>query len=245
MSFNLVGKQLRTHYHNTFIPKIQGVFLISREDTAVISENALAKQVDIFYHDDTTVTYGGKWRVVKAEDIMWYLRSGDMVCEVTLRNDQHGNWYINAGRRPVYGHINLFPEHPLRGKNIPTGPRFPDMHEAYDKGLIGIAEKVAEEKGIRLVHGVYLGTQGPTYETPAEYKAYHMLGGDAIGMSTVPEVIVARHCGIKVFGISIITNIGLSDTPTEATHEEVQEAANQAQPRMAEIFRGIIQNADI
>jgi purine-nucleoside phosphorylase len=119
------------------------------------------------------------------------------------------------------------------------------MHEAYDKGLISIAEKVAEEKGIRLVHGVYLGTQGPTYETPAEYKAYHMLGGDAIGMSTVPEVIVARHCGIKVFGISIITNIGLSDTPTEATHEEVQEAANQAQPRMAEIFRGIIQNADI
>ena len=145
----------------------------------------------------------------------------------------------------ITDHINLFPEHPLRGKNIPTGPRFPDMHEAYDKGLIGIAENVAEEKGIRLVHGVYLGTQGPTYETPAEYKAYHMLGGDAIGMSTVPEVIVARHCGIKVFGISIITNIGLSDTPTEATHEEVQEAANQAQPRMAEIFRGIIQNADI
>ena len=119
----------------------------------------------------------------------------------------------------ITDHINLFPEHPLRGKNIPTGPRFPDMHEAYDKGLISIAEKVAEEKGIRLVHGVY--------------------------MSTVPEVIVARHCGIKVFGISIITNIGLSDTPTEATHEEVQEAANQAQPRMAEIFRGIIQNADI
>ena len=145
----------------------------------------------------------------------------------------------------ITDHINFFPENPLRGKNMPTGPRFPDMHEAYDKGLIKIAEEVAKEKGIRLVHGVYFGTQGPAYETPAEYKAYHILGGDAIGMSTVPEVIVARHCGIRVFGISIITNMGLSDTPTEASHEEVQEAANQAQPKMAEIFRGIIEHANI
>jgi purine-nucleoside phosphorylase len=119
------------------------------------------------------------------------------------------------------------------------------MHEAYNKELIKIAEDVAKEKGIRLVHGVYFGTQGPAYETPAEYKAYHTMGADAVGMSTVPEVIVARHCGIRVFGISIITNMGISDNPETATHEEVQEAANQAQPRMAEIFRGIIQNADI
>ena len=132
----------------------------------------------------------------------------------------------------ITDHINLFPEHPLRGKNIPTGPRFPDMHEAYDKGLIRIAEKVAEEKGIHLVHGVYLGTQGPTYETPAEYKAYHMMGADAVGMSTVPEVIVARHCGIKVFGVSVITNMGISDEAEKATHEEVQEVGNSVQPRM-------------
>ncbi|MBQ0073204.1 MAG: purine-nucleoside phosphorylase [Prevotella sp.] len=140
----------------------------------------------------------------------------------------------------ITDHINFFPEHPLRGKNFPTGPRFPDMHEAYDKGLRDMADKIAEEKGIRVVHGVYFGLSGPTYETPAEYRAYSMMGADAIGMSTVPEVIVARHCGIKVFGISVITNIGLSDNPTEATHEEVQEAANNAQPKMTEIMRCMI-----
>ena len=140
----------------------------------------------------------------------------------------------------ITDHINFFPEHPLRGKNFPTGPRFPDMHEAYDKGLRDLAEEVAKENGIRLVHGVYFGLQGPTYETPAEYRAYHMLGGDAIGMSTVPEVIVARHCGIKVFGISVITNMGLADVATEASHEEVQEAANSAQPRMTTLIRGMI-----
>lgn len=140
----------------------------------------------------------------------------------------------------ITDHINFFPEHPLRGKNLPTGPRFPDMHEAYDRKLIALADRIAEEKGIRVVHGVYFGLQGPTYETPAEYRAYSMLGADSIGMSTVPEVIVARHCGIKVFGISIITNMGLSDEPTEATHEEVQEAANNAQPRMTMIMREMI-----
>lgn len=140
----------------------------------------------------------------------------------------------------IKDHINFFPEHPLRGKNIPQGPRFPDMHEAYDKQLIAMADAIAEEKGIRVVHGTYFGVQGPSYETPAEYRAYHMLGGDSVGMSTVPEVIVARHCGIRVFGISIITNMGISDTPVEATHEEVQEAANNAQPRMTTIMREMI-----
>ncbi len=140
----------------------------------------------------------------------------------------------------IEDHINFFPEHPLRGKNIPTGPRFPDMHEPYDKELIALANQIAEEKGIRVVHGTYFGVQGPSYETPAEYRAYHTLGGDAVGMSTVPEVIVARHCGIKVFGISIITNMGISDTPVVATHEEVQEAANNAQPLMTTIMREMI-----
>lgn len=136
----------------------------------------------------------------------------------------------------ITDHINFFPEHPLRGKNLPTGPRFPDMHEAYDHELIAKADAIAAEKGIRVVHGTYIGVQGPTYETPAEYKAYHMLGADAVGMSTVPEVIVARHCGIKVFGMSIITNMGISDNPVAATHEEVTEAANAAQPRMTAIM---------
>lgn len=140
-------------------------------------------------------------------------------------------------------HINFFPEHPLHGKNFPTGPRFPDMHEAYDKSLRQLADNIAKEKNIRVVHGVYVGVQGPTFETPAEYAMYHRLGGDAVGMSTVPEVIVARHCGIKVFGMSIITDLGIEGKPVEVSHEEVQEAANKAQPLMTEIMREIIKRS--
>ncbi len=140
-------------------------------------------------------------------------------------------------------HINIFPEHPLRGKNFPTGPRFPDMHEAYDKKLRDLADEIAKEKGIEIQHGVYIGVQGPTFETPAEYRMYHKLGADAVGMSTVPEVIVARHCGIKVFGISIITDLGGFDVPVEVSHEEVQVAANAAQPKMTEIMREMIRRS--
>ena len=137
-------------------------------------------------------------------------------------------------------HINLFPEHPLHGKNFPTGSRFPDMHEAYDKALRNEADSIAEEKGIGVKHGIYVGVQGPTFETPAEYRMYHLLGGDAVGMSTVPEVIVAHHCGISIFGISIITDLGGFDVPVEVSHEEVQKAANSAQPLMTEIMREMI-----
>ena len=139
----------------------------------------------------------------------------------------------------ITDHINLFPEHPLRGKNFPTGPRFPDMHQAYDPQLIALADEIAAEKGIRLMHGVYVGVQGPTFETPAEYRMYRILGGDTIGMSTVPEVIVANHCGIRVFGISIVTDLGGFDVPVQVSHEEVQIAANKAQPLMTEIMREI------
>ncbi len=142
----------------------------------------------------------------------------------------------------ITDHVNFFPEHPLRGKNFPTGPRFPDMHEAYDHELIELANKIAEEKGIKLQHGVYVGVQGPTFETPAEYRMYHLFG-DAVGMSTVPEVIVARHCGIKVFGVSIITDLGGFDVPVEVSHEEVQKAANAAQPIMTEIMREMIRRS--
>ena len=143
----------------------------------------------------------------------------------------------------ITDHINLFPEHPLRGKNFPTGPRFPDMHETYDHALINEADNIAREKGIRVVHGVYVGVQGPTFETPAEYRMYHRMGGDAVGMSTVPEVIVAHHCGIRTFGISVITDLGLEDTPVEVSHKEVQVAANAAQPLMTEIMREMIRRA--
>ena len=142
----------------------------------------------------------------------------------------------------ITDHVNFFPEHPLRGKNFPTGPRFPDMHEAYDHELVELANKIAKEKGIKLQHGVYVGVQGPTFETPAEYRMYHLFG-DAVGMSTVPEVIVARHCGIKVFGVSIITDLGGFDVPVEVSHEEVQKAANAAQPIMTEIMREMIRRS--
>ncbi len=114
------------------------------------------------------------------------------------------------------------------------------MLEPYDREQTAMARHIAAEEGIRLVEGTYFGVQGPSYETPAEYRAYHLMGGDAVGMSTVPEVIVARHCGIRVFGMSVITNMGISDSPVEATHEEVQEAANNAQPLMTRIMRRMI-----
>lgn len=140
----------------------------------------------------------------------------------------------------ITDHINFFPEHPLRGKNIPYGPRFPDMSEAYNKELINKADIIATEKGIKLQHGIYIGTQGPTFETPAEYKMFHILGADAVGMSTVPEVIVANHCGINVFGISVITDLGVEGKIVEVSHEEVQKAADEAQPRMTTIMRELI-----
>ena len=140
----------------------------------------------------------------------------------------------------ITDHINFFPEHPLRGKNYPTGPRFPDMHETYDPSLIKLAGQIAREKKIRLQYGVYVGVQGPTFETPAEYKMYRILGGDTVGMSTVPEGIVAHHCGMRTFGISVVTDLGGFDNPVEVSHEEVQEAADKAQPIMTEIMREMI-----
>ena len=140
----------------------------------------------------------------------------------------------------ITDHINFFPEHPLRGKNFPTGPRFPDMHQTYDLELIRLAGQIAREKGIRLQYGVYMGVQGPTFETPAEYKMYRLLGGDTVGMSTVPEVIVAHHCGMKVFGVSVITDLGVEGVISEVSHEEVQLAANAAQPIMTDLIREMI-----
>lgn len=144
----------------------------------------------------------------------------------------------------ITDHINFFPENPLRGKNMPTGPRFPDMHEPYDLQLVALADRIAEEKGIEVAHGVYLGTQGPTFETPAEYRMFHRMGADAVGMSTVPEVIVARHCGIRVFGVSIITDLGVEGHVEEVSHEEVQKAANAVQPLMADIMREMIKRSE-
>lgn len=141
----------------------------------------------------------------------------------------------------ITDHINLFPENPLRGRNYnELGTRFPAMTNAYDKKLIALADAIAEEKGIRLMHGVYVGVTGPTFETPAEYEYYRIIGGDCVGMSTVPEVIVANHAGMRVFGLSVITDLGGKDVTQVPTHEEVQQAAGIAQPKCLEIMKELI-----
>lgn len=141
----------------------------------------------------------------------------------------------------ITDHINLFPENPLRGKNYPElGDRFPAMTEPYSHKLIKLADDIAAEKGIRIMHGVYVGTTGPTFETPAEYEYFRIIGGDAVGMSTVPEVIVAKHGGMEVFGISVITDLGGKDITDVPSHEEVQQAAIRAQPTVVALVTELI-----
>lgn len=140
----------------------------------------------------------------------------------------------------IKDHINMMPN-PLIGPHIPEfGVRFPDMSEVYDKHLIAKALQVATEKSIKVFTGCYVGVTGPTYETPAEYKFYHLMGGDAIGMSTVPEVIAARQLNMKCFGMSVITDLGIGEQVQYLTHEMVQEAANSAEPKMAQIIKDLL-----
>ena len=141
----------------------------------------------------------------------------------------------------INDHINLFPEHPLRGKNHKElGVRFLDMHDTYSKRFLKMAEEIAAANNIKVQKGVYIGSQGPTFETPAEYKYFHIIGGDAVGMSTVPEVIVAKHGDMEVFAVSIITDMWYDGKPVEVSHEEVLEAANSAQPKMTLIMKELL-----
>ncbi len=141
----------------------------------------------------------------------------------------------------ITDHINHFGTNPLIGPNMNEfGPRFPDMSEVYSKRLTKRAFEIAKENGIDLRSGVYVGTSGPTFETPSEYKMFRILGGDAVGMSTVPEVIVAHHAGMEVFGISIITDSGVPGEIKEVSHEEVQQVAGAAEPLMTKIIRELV-----
>ena len=140
----------------------------------------------------------------------------------------------------ITDHINLMPN-PLIGRNLDElGPRFPDMHNCYDKELISAATRIAEEENIKLQYGVYVGGTGPTFETQAESRYFKAIGGDAAGMSTVPEVIVARHMSIPVFGVSVITNCGLSDEVGD--HEDVQRQGRKAGAKMELLFKRMIKN---
>lgn len=143
----------------------------------------------------------------------------------------------------IKDHISMFPN-PLIGKNLDElGPRFVDMTRPYDLALIKKMEEIAAEKGIILHKGVYLGNTGPTYETPAEYKFYRTAGADAVGMSTIPEVIVARHAGITVFGMSVITNEAHDDYAADYVNDpdEVVDAANASADKMGLLFTTLLQ----
>lgn len=140
----------------------------------------------------------------------------------------------------ITDHINLLPN-PLIGPNDnQLGPRFPDMHDCYSKAVRDKATAIADRLNIKLQYGVYVGTTGPTFETQAEYRYFKAIGGDAVGMSTVPETIVARHMGVPVFGVSVITNCGLSDQ--KGDHEDVQMQGRKAGERMSKLFVELIQN---
>ena len=143
----------------------------------------------------------------------------------------------------IKDHINLLPN-PLIGPNLDEfGPRFPDMTRPYDPALIHLAFKLAKELGIQLQQGVYLASTGPSYETPAEYKYFRTIGADAVGMSTIPEVIAARHAGIPVFGISVITNEAHDDYADDYVNdgEDVVEAANAAAHKMSALIQRMIE----
>jgi len=137
-------------------------------------------------------------------------------------------------------HINLIPN-PLVGPNQnELGTRFPDMSQPYCKNMISITEEIAEKNEIQLKKGTYVGVTGPTLETPAEYKYFRIIGGDTVGMSTVPEVIAARHMKLQCFGISVITDLGVPGKIKVVTHEDVQNVANKAKPILAKLFTELI-----
>jgi purine-nucleoside phosphorylase len=138
----------------------------------------------------------------------------------------------------ITDHIYLQPEHPLRGKNYSEfGPRFPNMNHAYDPELVRKGLQIALDNEITCHTGVYVGVQGPTFETPAEYKAFFLLGGDVVGMSTTPEVVVARHMGLRVFAISVISDMGYPfDKADKVTHAFVLQKAAEAEPKMTKVI---------
>jgi len=140
----------------------------------------------------------------------------------------------------INDHINLLPN-PLLGPNENEfGPRFPDMSQAYDPKLIALAYDVAKKQGVKVQLGCYVGTTGPTFETPKEYQYFRIIGGDTVGMSTVPEVIVARQMGLPVFAISIITDLGVPGKIVEVSHAEVQRIGQQAEQKMTRIIEEML-----
>jgi purine-nucleoside phosphorylase len=142
----------------------------------------------------------------------------------------------------ITDHINLLGTNPLIGPNDERfGKRFPDMTEVYSKRLRGLADEAAKRQSLKIEHGVYIAVTGPSYETPAEIRAFRTLGADAVGMSTVPEAIVARHMGIEVLGISCISNMAAGIFPEPLTEEEVIETTSQVRHQFIALLEGVLE----
>jgi len=138
-------------------------------------------------------------------------------------------------------HINLFPDNPLLGPNQnELGPRFPDMSEPYDHQMIKVIKTCADQLNLKLHTGVYAGVSGPCFETPAEYKYLRIIGADVVGMSTVPENIAAKHLGMRVAALSVVTDLGVEGRVETVSHEEVQQAAQNAEPKLAELVKSFL-----
>lgn len=146
----------------------------------------------------------------------------------------------------ITDHINLMGHNPLLGPNYDDiGPRFPDMSEAYNHDLVKIAEGIARQEGISYQKGVYVALTGPTYETPAEIRYLRIIGGDAVGMSTVPEVIVANHAGIRVLGISCVTNMAAGVLPQKLNHQEVMDTAERVRNQFIALVKGVVHEVNL
>ena len=199
-------------------------------------------------HNVPVIAMAGRFHFYEgysAQEVVFPIRVMKMLgVETILISNAAGG--VNPGFRIgdlmiIRDHISFATVNPLLGKNDDRlGPRFPDMSEPYKKELIRKAKDIAHKLNIKLQEGVYFGVTGPTFETRSEYKLIHVLGGDAVGMSTVQEVIAANHCGMKVFAISVITDIGIREEDNVITHEEVLQAAKEAEPKLSAIFRELI-----
>ena len=196
----------------------------------------------------TVVAMAGRFHYYEgyhAQDIVYPIRVMKMLgIETLLLSNAAGavNPSFKVGDIMIINdHVSFFTPNPLVGKNFAEfGPRFPDMNEPYKKHLIEKAKQIAAKNNFEVKEGVYVAVTGPTFETRAEYKLIHVLGCDVVGMSTVQEAIVANHMGLQVFAISVVTDVGLGEEENKITHEEVLEAARQAEPKLATIFKELV-----
>jgi purine-nucleoside phosphorylase len=198
--------------------------------------------------DKTVVAMGGRFHFYEGytpQEVVYPIRVMKLLgVETVLLSNAAGS--VNSSYKVgdimiIKDHISFFTPNPLIGKNVEElGPRFPDMSEPYKKTLIQQAKAIAAKNGIDIKEGVYVAVTGPTFETRAEYKLIHAVGGDVVGMSTVQETIIANHMGLPVFAVSIITDIGIREDDNIITHEEVLQAAKAAEPKLALLFKEMI-----